>query len=81
MAEHQQSRKRVFCPHCEDYIARSSYYQHKHLYYDDIQNIWLPQSGSTEQLQDVSFEFSPSPNPVGLSTLIEGTDMASCRVY
>lgn len=71
MAEGQRlSKKRVFCPHCEDYIARSAYYEHKHLYYDDIQNIWLPES--KEQLQDVSFEFSPGSSPVGVSSLTEG---------
>lgn len=71
-----QSRKRVYCPHCDDYIARSLYYQHKHLYYDEIRRSWLPNvRESAEQLQldedIVSYEFSPSRSPVHVGYISE----------
>ena len=71
-----KSRKRVFCPHCNDYISRSLYYQHRHLYYDEDRSIWCGNADSDDNnLQDVSFEFSPSNSPVGGSSQVEGNNL------
>ena len=57
IANDSLARKRVYCPHCKDYVSKSHFYQHKHLYYDEIQKAWL-QSEQAEQ-EVISFEFSP----------------------
>ena len=46
-------RKRVFCPHCQEFVSRSTYHSHKQLYYSSQQ--WK-KSGEF----DVQFEFDPS---------------------
>ena len=65
-------RKRVYCPHCDEYLSKSAYYKHKLLYYDEALQEW---SGSEVHASAshtsqaplgvnssdwVSFEFSPA---------------------
>lgn len=50
--------KRVYCPHCDDYICKSMFYEHKHLHYDEEKQEW--RSWSNEHSLSVSFEFSPA---------------------
>ena len=68
--------KRVRCPHCDEFLSRSSYYQHKQLYFDETLQKWkdnrhddaIPES---KRLRGpalsslVSFEFSPNCGPSG----------------
>ncbi len=47
------SKRECFCPHCEKYICRNSYYQHKQLYYCETTEQW-----KTEEISK-DFKFSP----------------------
>ena len=53
------SRKRLYCPHCDEQLSRSLYYQHKQLYYDSTQHEWKKYRPTTPTVSDVNFEFSP----------------------
>lgn len=58
-------RKRVYCPHCEEYVSRSLFYEHKNLHYDESGQKW--RSNRTNQDLQVSYEFSPSDvTPMGV---------------
>lgn len=52
-------RKRVYCPHCDNYISRTSFYGHKLLHFDDTQQVWRKESEESIAGVQVSFEFSP----------------------
>ena len=60
--EERLGRKRVHCPHCDDYISKSLFYQHKHLYYDENKQEWRSNDDSIVAPAStfVSFEFSPT---------------------
>lgn len=32
--------KHLYCDHCDDYISKTLYYQHKRLYYDSMTKTW-----------------------------------------
>lgn len=34
------SRKRLFCGHCKEYVSKSLFYKHKQLYYDEKEKKW-----------------------------------------
>ncbi len=75
-ASNAQCRKRLYCPHCDEYVSRSLYYQHRQLYFDSTQHHWERPSSSTYTPSDVNFEFSPDRDhrPSGLipdSTILE----------
>lgn len=36
------SRKRILCSHCNEYLCKTVYFQHKRLYFDKAVNEWLP---------------------------------------
>ena len=60
MAEvHIRERKRVFCPHCDDFVSKSLYYRHKHLYFENENRIWTRMQPNNSSEFCVSFEFSP----------------------
>ncbi len=48
----ENPRKRVFCPHCKEFVSRTTYYAHRQLYYDNKH--WKNQGEF-----DVHFEFNP----------------------
>lgn len=60
-------RKRVYCPHCCEYISRSLFYQHRQLYFDQSKNHWKRSENLRPNSEirhyhdysDVCFEFSP----------------------
>ena len=55
-----QERKRVYCPHCKDYVSRSLFYGHKQLYYDENLHKWdAVTSTSAVHQPEVTFEFTP----------------------
>ena len=60
-ASNAQYRKRLYCPHCDEHVSRSLYYQHKQLYFDSTQHQWKRYRTSTSTCtpSDVNFEFSP----------------------
>ena len=58
-ANKKSSNKRVFCPHCEDFVARSLYYEHKQLYYDSSNKKWKEMKSTDKTTFTVNFEFSP----------------------
>lgn len=56
-------RKRIHCPHCDEYISKSLFYQHKHLYFDETVQQWkksrhLGDSGYFNP-ELATFEFTP----------------------
>ena len=59
-------RKRVRCPHCDEYISRSLFYQHKQLFFDEDLQKWNQASdlniNTSEDIQPISFEFNPGPD-------------------
>ena len=64
--------KRVHCPHCDEFLSRSSYYQHKQLYFDETLQKWNKDDHNHAACESnpplsswVSFEFSPSCCPAG----------------
>lgn len=77
MAERRNtsSRKRVYCPHCEEHISRSHFYQHKHLYYDENLQDWRCDRSVQHTEQDVFYEFSPSNSPIDYTSLGEGIEL------
>lgn len=58
-ANKKSSNKRVFCPHCKDFVAWSLYYQHKQLYYDSSNKKWKEMKSTDKTTFTVNFEFSP----------------------
>ena len=58
-ANKKSSNKRVLCPQCEDFVARSLYYQHKQLYYDSSNEKWKEMKSTDKTTFTVNFEFSP----------------------
>lgn len=37
-----ESRKRLFCPHCDEFVSKSTLYHHRSLYYrEDIGEPWM----------------------------------------
>ena len=53
-----QQRKRIYCPHCDEYVARTVFYQHKQLYFDDTQQIYTDHD-YPQQVGPIAFEFTP----------------------
>ena len=58
--------KRVYCPHCDEYVARSLYYLHKQLYFDCNRETWkrsvtIEGSDKLKRGFTINFEFSPLP--------------------
>ena len=45
---------RVFCPHCDEYLAKRTYWLHKRLYYDASLDTW-GKNGNTSVELDASF--------------------------
>ena len=69
MSSSANPRKRVYCPHCDEYLSKSAYYQHKLLYYDEAIQKWSTEIRVSATSQAplgvnssdwVSFEFSPA---------------------
>lgn len=60
MASRSQ-RKRVYCPHCDEYVSRSLFYQHKQLYFDELQQEWMgiTDTAASSLPPEVVFEFTP----------------------
>lgn len=44
MAERDDNRtggsKRLFCGHCQDYVSKTVYHQHRRLYFDAVSKKW-----------------------------------------
>lgn len=40
MAANDLSKKRVLCNHCQDYVSKRTYYDHKRLYFDTRSQKW-----------------------------------------
>ena len=59
-----KNRKRLYCPHCGDYVSKSVYYNHKKLHFDSRRKRWKQESSRMTARSElnrsiVSFEFSP----------------------
>ena len=62
------TRKRLFCPQCNSYVAKSVYYSHKQLHFDHSRKEWKQKyrkglrTTSSSRVNDslVSFEFCPN---------------------
>ena len=50
------SRKRCYCPHCDDFLSKSLYYEHRQKHY--CKGVW-----KTANPIKVNFEFSPEGEP------------------
>ena len=74
-ASNAQCRKRLYCPHCDEHVSRSLYYQHKQLYFDSTQHQWkrCKPSASTCTPSDVNFEFSPDEDHRGSGLTSDST--------
>ena len=44
MATSQGSKKRFFCGHCNDYLCKTVYFQHKRLHFNKDTNEWLKEA-------------------------------------
>lgn len=53
-----EQRKRVHCPHCNEYVSRSIFYQHKQLYFDDFRQRYTDHD-YPHQITPIAFEFAP----------------------
>ncbi len=58
-------RRRIFCPHCEEYVSKTTYYRHRDSHYDVQKNEW--RSGHYQAQMD---------GDIGSSSDDEGCDMA-----
>ena len=80
MATSQSSKKRFFCGHCNDYLCKTVYFQHKRLHFNKDTNEWLEarvfQTNSTSQLP-----FRPSPQATNTQQSLTSmvTSAAECQ--
>ena len=55
-------RPTIFCPHCEQYLAKSTFYRHRREFYNPITKIWdkqktfIPRRDETTSTDDFDME-------------------------
>ena len=51
-----RKRHRKFCPHCEEYLSKSAFYEHKKKYYDSIETkAWKKHGGICQESSNKHF--------------------------
>ena len=81
MATSQSSKKRFYCGHCNDYLCKTVYFQHKRLHFNKDTNEWLKEARVFQTNSTSRLPFCPSPQATNtqqpLASMV--TSAAECQ--
>ena len=70
-------RRRIYCGHCEEYLAKSAFYRHKGKYFDADSKTWTTSPAAEDVHASSSDSSVDSQCPAEETTLFDGEQVST----